>query len=231
MDILIVFSNIDVGSGLIKTDWSSVRSRAHKIEPEFSSIVDGISPGQDFPLYLAYFPYGAKKGDKDNYLHGCDNKVYSLKYDKLPTEVRNDLGYGASSTPMGMVMDKIFEYFIPPVDGTKNTYPWRILGPGSIFPIGRLFRSKNNYSYTPNNLLSVTAGARSTFLLQQISSLDFHSGLESIARCSLPFPDGYSTHWEIFSLLANLKHNPSPWRACLMYFSEKWITHLYEDPA
>ncbi len=48
-------------TGLVKVYWQDVRERVATVEPVFTSIVDTISPGRDFPLFLAYYPYGAIK--------------------------------------------------------------------------------------------------------------------------------------------------------------------------
>lgn len=58
-----MFTEIDEKQGLVKVLWHHIRSRVANVEPEFAKIVDVLDPDQNYPLYLAYLPYGALKGD------------------------------------------------------------------------------------------------------------------------------------------------------------------------
>ncbi len=98
-----MFTTTDERQGLVKTYWKNVRERIVKVEPEFSRIVDKLDPGEDFPLYLAYYPYGAQIGDHDGPLiPKLDGGQYYLSDPDVPKEIFKDLGYGKNDSPFAM---------------------------------------------------------------------------------------------------------------------------------
>jgi len=56
-------TEVDERNGLVKVYWENVRERVALVEPTFAKIVDELAPGKEFPLYLAYYPYGMPSGE------------------------------------------------------------------------------------------------------------------------------------------------------------------------
>ena len=224
-----MFTEMDEGKGLVKTDWNAIRKRVAKVEPVFAKIVDEINPGKNFPVFLAYFPYGALEGDtQSSFLPKCGGGYYRLSDLDIPKEIGKHLGYGKDSSPLGMVLDKELEFFID-LKSENTSIPWLMYKPGKLFPFSRILSKNNHRIYAPNGLLSVTAGARSTFMLPNIGSAINHSNLQRDFNVQSPPPKSLYEHWHVFKEIVNSEAIDSSWRCCVMYFSEKWVTSIHTD--
>lgn len=224
-----MITEIDEGKGLIKTYWSKVRNRIAKVEPVFANIVDELDPDKNFPLYLAYYPYGVIEGDtKSPILPKLDSGFYRLDDVSAPKDVIKHLGYGKNSAPLGMLLDKCFEVFIDLKD-ENITIPWMIYTPGSIFPFSRIL-SKKKRVYAPNGVLTSSSGARSVFMLPNIGCSTNHINLQRDFNIQNSPPKSLYEHWFIFKKIANSHVVNCNWRSCIIFFSEQWIKKLHNDP-
>lgn len=226
-----VLTELDERKGLVKTDWSSIRERVAKVEPTFAKLIDEINPNKSFPIFLAYYPYGTITGDTVSpFLPKIRGGVYRLSDANAPKDVTTHLGYGKTSLPFGMVLEKELEYFID-LKSEKISIPWVIYPPGSFFPFARILSKMKNRIYAPNGILSTTSGARSTFMLPNIGCLTNHSNLQRDFNIQSPPPKSLYEHWYIFKEIVNSNVMPCDWRSCIMFFSEKWVTNLHTDIA
>lgn len=220
----------DQGKGLVKTYWKNVRARVAKASPEFAKIVDSLSPDDKFPLYLAYYPYGDFKGDTiSSFLPTMDGNCYRITDKNAPKEVIRDLGYGSSSSPLGMLLENTLEYYID-MPKLNNTIPWQVLSPGAFFPLGRILQSKSHRVYSPNKLLSVVSGARSVFMLPKIGSEQNHILLQRDYNVTSPTPKSSYDHWSIFKEIVR-NTSDCEWRSCVLYFSKEWVNRIDNDSA
>lgn len=224
-------SSIDERNGLVKTYWSDIRKRVTKVEPNFAKIVDELAPDNSFPIYLAYYPYGALIGDTEQpFLPTQDGNSFKLSDPHAPKDVVKHLGYGIDSLPMGMVLEKNLEWFID-LEEEQISIPWVIYQPGTFFPFSKVLSNKSNRVYAPNNVLTTTSGARSAFMLPNIGCATNHSNLQRDFNVRNPPPKSLYEHWSIFKDIVNSDVANCNWRSCLIYFSEKWINKLYSDSA
>lgn len=224
-----MLSEIDERQGLIKTSWSKIRARVISVEPRFARIVDELSPDNSFVLYLAYYPYGAIKGDtQSTFLPKADGGLYRLSDEKAPKSMRDELGYGNGSAPLAMLLEKNLELFadIP----TENlTLPRLLYQPGSIFPFARILSKKSNRTYAPNGILTLSSGARSTFMLANIGCNVNHTILQRNFNVQSPAPKNMHEHWHVFKEIVSSKIVKSDWKSCLLYFGHKWIDKIHSD--
>ncbi len=93
-----MYTEHDERRGLVKTNWANVRERVHKVNPEFATLVDEVNPGNDMPLFLAYYPYGYNSG-VNPHLPKIDGGSYQLTKEETPKEIFKHLGYGSNSAP------------------------------------------------------------------------------------------------------------------------------------
>lgn len=213
--------------------WKDIRKRVALVDPIFTNFVDELNPGKEYPLYLAYYDYGMCVGDTISaILPSADGSYYRLSAPDTPDEVKKHLGYGLGACPFAVVLEKTLEYFIDLQD--KNvTVPWCISRPGFFFPLSRILSRHNSRIYSPNGLLKSTAGARSTFMLANIGSEDHHLKLRSHYNVRTKAPKKLYHHFQIFKEIANRKilniDNEERWKACVLYFSEAWISSLLND--
>lgn len=45
------------GASIKKILWKDIRSKVHDVNPHLTKVIDGIDPGEKFPLYHASYPY------------------------------------------------------------------------------------------------------------------------------------------------------------------------------
>lgn len=224
-----MFTEIDEGNGLVKCFWSDIRHRFAKIEPVFTDIVDQLSPKQSHPLYVAYYPYGDTDADtRSSLFPGMDGTYYRITDPHVPRDILEHLGYSANGTPLGIVLEKELECFID-LGSEQITIPWLVYKPGDFFPLSTILTKKKSHVYTPNGLLSSTAGARSAFMLPHIGAAANHSNLQRDFNIkSRPAKSLYG-HWKIFKEIVHSDAVRSNWRCCVVYFSESWLTSIHND--
>lgn len=215
-------------NSLVKVYWSDVRDRVAKVEPKFAYLVDKLSPDKTFPIYLAYYPYGAMEADtKSSLFPKQGGGFYRLTDSDAPKDICKNLGYSIDSAPLGMVLEKQLELFID-LKNEGITIPWLIYTPGMFFPFASILSIKSHRVYAPNGILSSTAGARSVFMLPNIGCAINHSNLQRDLNITSPTPKSLYEHWRIFKEIADTN---SEWRCCVVYFSEKWVKKLHIDSA
>lgn len=224
-------TKVDERNGIVRTYWKEVRQRVMKVNPEFAKIVDELAPDETFPLFLAYYPYGALKGDtQSTFIPLPNNEFRRLTDPSLPKDIIKNLGYGKDSSPFGMVLEKQFELHIDFTD-EKNTIPWMIYTPGSFFASARNLSRKSKRVYAPNGVLTKTAGARSTFMLPNIGCATNHAYLQRGFNIQTPPPKSMYEHWPLFKEIINSGIIECDWMSCILFFSENWIKAIYNDKA
>jgi hypothetical protein len=224
-----VFTEHDENKGMVKVYWADVCKRVEKVEPTFAKIVSELNPDKSFPLYLAYYPYGAIDADTESSLFpDMKGGYYRLSDVNAPKEIVTNLGYSINNTPLGMVLEKQIESFID-LKNERITIPWLIYTPGKFFPFTRILSKKTNRIYAPNGLLSSAAGARSIFMLPNIGCATNHLNLQRDFNVKNSAPKSLYDHWAVFKEIINSEIVNSDWRCCVMYFSEKWITKIHQD--
>ena len=229
-----MFTKIDTGDGTVRTTWDKVRGRVKDVNPVLFSLIDELSPDESFPIYIVYLPYGQLKGDTIcSFLPGSDGVIHRLNSPDLPKKIIDELGYGVTSSPIGMVLEKNLEYYID-IPALKLTLPRFILGPGSIFPITtitRIFSSNEERNYAPNGLLSAVSGCRSVFMLPHIGAKNHYERLQHDFNLTCPRPEQLYQHFNIFKELAHSNEIKTTWKSCIIYFSKKWVSKIMTDPA
>ncbi len=227
-----MLTKVDEGKGIVKTDWKSVRTRVKKVNPDFATLVDALSPGKEFPLYLVYYPYGFLEGNAETILlPKITGGHFLLNNPDIPKNIIQDLGYGMHDAPLGLVLEKVFEMF---VDSTIEdlTIPKVIYRPGDFTClITNLNNVERKSTWLSNKTHARTAGVRSTFMLPNIGCVEQHADLKRFYNIRVPAPKQGYDHWEVFREIASSKAAQCEWRACQLFFSKPWIEKLHFDPA
>lgn len=224
-----MLTEIDERKGLVKSTWKNVRHRVQQVEPEFTRLVDELSPDHSFPVFLAYYPYGAIVADTISpFMPNMDSTSYRLTDPNIPKDVVEHLGYGKHSLPLGLVLDKHIEYFVD-LPEEKITIPWVVYDAGKIFPFAILFHKKINRNYAPNGVLTTTAGARSCFMLPNIGCATNHINIQREFNIHIKTPKSLYEHWYIFKEIVNSKIINSNWRCVILFFSEQWLKKINTD--
>ena len=129
-----------------------------------------------------------------------------------------------------MVLNKEIEYFID-LKTEGITIPWAVYSPGMFFSFSRNLSKDSSRTYSPNGVLSVTAGARSIFMLPNIGCTTNHANFQRDFNIRHVAPKSLYDHWHVFKEITDNKILECDWRACLLYFSEKWVTKIHTDEA
>lgn len=221
----------DPNEGLIKVSWSNIRQKVASVEPAFAKIVDEISPGNNHPLYLAYYPYGAVKGDTVSTLFPNSRGGYFRVSDPdAPKDIIKDFGYSNNFAPFCLLLEKNLELFVD-LSAFKITIPRIVYSPGDFFPFARILSQDHTPNYAPNNVLTMTSGARSIFMLPSIGCSTHHSNLQRDFNIQSQASKYLYDQWYIFKELLNTKQVQCDWKSCLIYFPQIWIDKIKHDPA
>jgi len=217
--------------GIKKAYWADIREKLAKIEPEFTHIIDQINPDHTYPLYIAEYTYGTIIADpEDFYLPNNQGGTFTLNDDECPEEYRTHLGYGHNSLPMGVVLENNIEWSLN-LTSNDLSIPWLLYKPGAFFSYAKVFGSNSNRIYAPNNVLTMTAGSKTAFMLPNIGCTTQHVNLQRDYFVKSSTPKKIQEHWEIFKEIYNSRNHRKPWTASIAYFSEKWYQQLNSDPA
>lgn len=226
-----MFTEHDERNGLVRVYWQDVRKRAAHVDRHLVELVDALSPGKDFPLYLAYYPYGALIGDtKSPFIPKPGGGSYRLSATEAPPLIMEELGYGHDSAPLGLVLEKELEFFLD-LKEIGMTLPWCIYRPGTFMSFSRVLSRNQKHIYAPNGVLSSSSGARSVFMLPNISCQANHSNLQRDFNLKHPPPRSLYDHWGIFKEIAMSKAMDCSWRSCILFFPQRWVDTIHSDKA
>lgn len=214
-------------SGIEKTNWRSVKNLVEKIDPIFSNLVEEISPGDDFPLYIASYNYGENIGDHlGTILRNEKGELYRLGDEKTPADILKNLGYGVKNAPLTITLDKQFEWYVS--DKKNNTsFPVYIEKPGFFIGVRQLLNSKKANTYISSSIMSCTAGAKSAFTLSNIGNQRNHLYLQRKLGITHAPPKEMQQHWNVFKEICAFDKE---WEARTILFSENWVKNLKTNP-
>lgn len=222
----------DERKGFVRVYWDTIRSRVEKVDPKVTAIIDKLSPDRSFPLYLSYLPYGHLKGDTvSSFLTLADGRCVRLSDPSLPDEIKKNLWYGLNSSALSLILEKEIEFFIDLKD-RKISIPWTIAKEGDFLCVKSTLKKDMSKKCEPSNILTATSGARSIFTLPSLGCSVNYNRLKSFLNIRSPIPKHLYDHWHLFKEMINgsLKDEVD-WQSCTMYFSQKWIDKLQNDPA
>lgn len=194
--------------------WEDVSARVHQINPDLATVIDKLNPSKEHHLYLAKYPYGTKIVDNGTLRLPLINKS-TISREKLPedSQIRKDLSY--ASVPTGLVLNKSFEAYF---ETTSRIMPSKLYGSGTFFGLWELFDCG---TINTKGLWSVSAGARSLFMLPKISDSIAHERLRRDYDVREHAPHSLLEQQAIFQEIAN--YCDSDWRCEVLFFSRKWI--------
>lgn len=205
---------------VIECHWGDVRSSVQKYEPELCAIIDKLSPSKAYPIFKATYPFGAKIFENGIFRLPTKDKekdTIAVTDSSIPVKLQRQLTY--SDLPLGMVMDYGAEIYAELENGI---FPVAYVKHGLHFGIWETF--------APATPLTITAGARSMFMLPKISDAERYRRLNNYGvGFSIPFTP--FDQWKTFVKLANHKNFPEPWQCEVIFFSAPWMEKIKKDPA
>lgn len=211
---------------LEKLTWKQVRHEVAAVNPVFAKIIDDLSPGDNYWLAKATYPYGSMVMKRALLqLPNLQGDIVPITDLSIPTQIREGLNYNLDSNPVSIVLQNTFEIFLPLED---RTIPLGgLIYPGSVFGAWRILNPKNTQH--PIFIWDMTAGARSVFMLPRITEVKKHLQLKRAYGLTVDTPRSLMHHWEIFRQLASHPQFKQPWHAEILYFSQSWFDHLEDS--
>src|SRR3990167_1558640 len=197
---------------LQKLTWDSCRERVYAVSAPLATIIDALSPGEDMPLWQVSYPYGAEVDDGQFY-YPHENKLALLTDAHLPKELKADFSYAGLETPAGVMLRNSIELFIETPD---RVIPHAVFMPGDVFALWKWLDPQAVVHPTP--LMCGTAGARSIFMLPNISDLAAHKKLRQDFNVRQSPPNQLMDQWSLFTALAKHSAAAATWRAEAILF-------------
>ncbi len=197
--------------------WGDVRDKVAAINPELAEIIDFLKPSDEFTLFRARYPYGSTISDYGElHLPNSQGNVVSIHDKSIPEDTRNKLSY--NPVPLAMVTNNNTEVYTV---SDNRLIPFRMFTEGELFGTWELLDPDEFKQETYN--WSISAGARSIFMLPKISDASSHRRLRAKYGVSLATPKYFSDHHEIFTKIANHNEFPHEWHNEIIFFSQKWV--------
>ncbi|VEG91208.1 hypothetical protein [Legionella spiritensis] len=205
-----------------KFSWNEIKHAVQRVNLPLFQLIEQIAPDKDIPFFLAHYDFGEHFGIKNHaYLpakHGRLEKIDSPHTDR---ELFAHLGYGKHSIPLGMIVDKYCEWHY--FGESDRIFPDCVQGPGAIFNMQIVFDEDKTVE---NNVLSVSSGALSSFLLPNIGCQRKHARIQKYYDVSAPAPKSPYEHHLIFKEILNSKHTDNHWQSQILYFSERFVEEI-----
>ncbi|CAN5284361.1 hypothetical protein BH10PSE19_BH10PSE19_09530 [soil metagenome] len=194
--------------------WEQVRPEIADICPEVCTIIDEINPNNSYKLIKVRYPFGSKIVDNGHLVLPTGKSEYFPLTDKrLPISICNQLNY--SPVPLGLVIKNNVEVYRELEDRVFSIAYY-----GRDFDIGiwEYFGWTTPYS--------VTAGARSLYMLPKIALASAHKRLKRDFGVTLPPPQKVYEHWAVFKQIANGRNFPEKWYCEVILLTSKWAEGL-----
>src|SRR3990167_815020 len=186
-----------IGPALQKLTWAACRERVQAVSQPLAGIIDALSPDKAMPLWLVSYPYGAQVDDGQFY-YPLHEKLALLTDARLPKELKTDFSYAGLETPAGVMLRNSIELYI---ETPGRVIPHAVFMPGDVFALWKWLDPQPIVHPTP--LMCGTAGARSIFMLPNISDVAAHKKLRQDFNIRHLAPKRLVDQWPLFTALVN----------------------------
>lgn len=198
--------------------WASIQDYIKKINPDFSAVIDKISPSEKYAIYHVKYPYGALILDKGVFhIPNRENFLVPISHSSVPNSIKEDLGY-TDTMPMGMILENSIETFFVTKD---RIIPASLFKKGDLVSLWCVLEDYDNYHKGP--LWSITSGARTICMLPKITDKNSYRQLKLKYGLKSPIPKSLNDHWEIFFHLTSHEKFINNWSSEIILFGKKWF--------
>lgn len=185
--------------------WADIRQTISKINPEFFEVLDECKVLKKYTLAIYEYNYGETIADNNYFYPPSDSELSPV-----------------AKVPFSMILKNKMESF---VNFPNKSFPFAIMGPGNLLQITAFSRPDTRYS--PDDMLTFSAGARSIFFLPEISDTKYHNNLcAEYTLNNLP-PKNLADQHAIFKEIINKTKNP--WKFKLLVFPKEWTAYALDS--
>lgn len=198
--------------------WRDISERVSKVNPQLAQIIDDFKPTDKHVFVKVAYPYGVDVRDQG--VLQLPTEDFTLKaFEQYPSPaIKKLLNY--SSSPIALILNKSAEVYVRTPEG--RTVPFKIFKPGVNFGVWEIM-GMPKVSLRQGWDWSISAGAKTSFMLAKISDANGHERLKRRYKIKSYIPDNVFDHAKIFSELANVNMQENPWFLELLFFSGEWF--------
>lgn len=199
--------------------WQDVRDTVAGSCKNLANIIDELSPGKEYTVFKVQYPFGTKISDKSTFCLPINlHTSVPITDNEIDSNAKSKLTY--SSLPLGIITKNSAEMFF---DIHKKVFSLATFAKGMEIGVWEHFGWINPYS--------VTAGARSLYMLPKISEALSHKQLKKRFGITESPPKHLHDHWRVFTQLANSHSFPASWCCEVVFLSAKWAESIKKDDA
>jgi len=217
---------LDNRNSIKKVFWEDVRDEVKKVNPEFATAIDAVSPDKNLPLYVANYSYGMPYV-KDGVFHVPNEQGEVVRIDdsSIASEVRIDLSY-AINMPLSLLLDKTIEIYM---ESSQKFGVFKTRLPGRIFALWALLQPLNTASNSGGSAWQLISGERCLITLPKISQIGGFQRLKKEFNLKLNKPPKNLTEQnELFTALANSAKHTNDWYSKILFFTQPWFEKLQD---
>jgi len=202
----------NIGEHIQVLDWQSARDFIHKSDKVLFKIIDDISPDKKFKFIKMRYPYGTTILDNDVLF--VPDKSFSttpITFSDIPEKIKTELAY--RNIPFGIITENTLEILKEYPDKVFSVY---LSGPDKGIELG-IFEY-----FGLTNGFSVTAGARSVYMVPKISEARYHKKIMKNYALTCYQPKNIFKHHHIFKSLYASGSLKTKWETEIIFLGGKW---------
>jgi len=197
--------------------WQDCYLDIMNVNPALAAIIHSIQPSQSYTIFKVRYPYGAKIIEHGQLQLPIGNaSLLPLNHARVPSTIREKLDY--RFIPLGLILTKKVEVYF---SAKTRVVPEKLYGVGEMVGLHSLFDAqKQNNS---KNILNMSSGARTIFMLPMISDNVSHARIKrKLSIHSYP-PKTLLDHHEVFTEIVKQTCGIDAWSCEILFFSRQWI--------
>lgn len=213
-------SNKDIRLNLEEVKWSDISDDVYKINPELAQKCDYVNMHNKCPIFKVNYPYGSTIiKDGELYIPTLNGQMVSINDTRIPESLRQSLAY--AHLPLACIINNSSEVFI---EEEQRIIPLNFLKAGELFGLFELMNSLIQTPILRQPTWSISAGARSVFMLPSVSNvisnrrickkLNIHNHVYEEVNSQ--------KYWPIFCNI-NSNNKKNVWHTTILVFSNKWF--------
>lgn len=192
-----------------RLSWKDIRADVSAINKNLFDIIEEINPSEHYSLYKVRYPFGAKIVDK--------GKLSLPNQESNFDTISRELNYAA--VPLALIINKSCEVFI---ENKQQIIPLNLLSSAQLFGLFEVLAKQTN-TESKQPPWSITAGARSIFMLPKITDMNAHRRVMREYKLQSQPPQSLDEHWQIFTKIAQHADIKNPWCCEILFFSDAWL--------
>lgn len=204
--------------------WMEAKSIIKKTRPELYQALEEVQPSSEYTFIKATYAYGSYiRKDGMTYLPTVNGDTVPLTHASVPASIRDSLVNELS--PLGLVLNKAVEIYF---EAPERIVPSAIKKTGYFFGVWPFFDELYNLNSRRFNQWTLTAGARSIFMLPSISDAHGHAKIQRDLGITKRAPKELGEHHGVFKEIAK-RHIQDPkhsWQCEVLFFTKKWTTNI-----